>query len=173
MLNLLGCAALLASIAATAPPVDPPSAFAVAEDGPCAPALTTNRVLEGFLADLVGALEGGEGRWSFQYLGLQMMVITDEAHDRMRIVLPVAEAADLDKRALQVLLEANFDRALDAKYAIYNGVVWSTYVHPLGGLGRAEFVNAVNQVVALHKTYGTTFSSTDLWFLGQPGPDGD
>ncbi|MFQ5670498.1 MAG: hypothetical protein ACE5HD_08280 [Acidobacteriota bacterium] len=128
------------------------------------PMQTTNARLEIFLRGLEVPFDGGDGRWAFEYEGVQMLMISDEPHDRMRIIAPVVEAGDLPEKTLRVLMEANFDRALDAKYAIYRDTVWSTYVHPLGALTRGEFGSALRQVATLRKTYGGSFTSTDLVF---------
>jgi len=64
------------------------------------------------------------------------------------------------------LLEANFDRALDAKYCLYEGFVCSVFTHPLKELQDHQFVDALQQVVNLANNYGTTFTSTDFVFGG-------
>jgi hypothetical protein len=127
---------------------------------------TDNRVLEGFLREVVPRLEGGRGRWHGVLDGVEIAVVTDEVHDRMRIMTAVAEPGTLRPQDLVTLLSANFDRALDAKYALWNGTLWSVFVHPLSSLSRPELASAVRQVVALRKNYGTSFTSTDLTFGG-------
>jgi len=109
---------------------------------------------------------GVEGNWTFEQDGVRMTLVTDSNADRMRIVAPILDVDKLDRKDLLTLLEANFDRALDAKYTVYNGAVWSAYVHPLSPLTRAEFVSASKQVAALVNTYGTSYSSTGLVFGG-------
>ena len=91
----------------------------------------------------------------------------------MRIVAPVADGTILNEGQLRVLMEANFDRALDAKYALYEGSVWSVFVHPLAELSEAELLSAIRQVAALHASYGTTLSSMDIVFGGAAEGDGD
>ena len=56
--------------------------------------------------------------WSFEYGGRDFYVMTDENHNRMRAMMPVAQADSLSPDDLRTLLEANFDRALDARYAL-------------------------------------------------------
>ena len=63
------------------------------------------------------------------------------------------------------MLEANFDRALDAKYSIYQDVVWSVYTHPLGELTVEQFKDALNQVARLSQNFGGSYTSTD-WIFG-------
>ena len=125
------------------------------------------------LANWAQKLQGNEGQWRFVYEDVQMFLITDQDADRMRIVAPVADGTILNEGQLRVLMEANFDRALDAKYALYEGSVWSVFVHPLAELSEAELLSAIRQVAALHASYGTTFSSMDIVFGGAAEGDGD
>ena len=65
---------------------------------------------------------------------------------------------------LKKMMEANFDRALDAKYALSNGVLWSVYVHPLKELQKEQLIDALYQVKNLVNNYGTTYNSADFIF---------
>ena len=78
----------------------------------------------------------------------------------------MARTADLDSELLFRLLQANFDTALDARYSIARGVLWSLYLHPLGSLSDEQFLAAIGQVVNLASTFGTTYSSGALTFGG-------
>ena len=79
-------------------------------------------------------------------------------------VTPVADAAHLDKQTLLTILQANFDRTLDGRYAIWKGQVWSVYLHPLSSLTQFQFDAAVEQVVRLRQNFGTTYTSSELLF---------
>jgi hypothetical protein len=65
-----------------------------------------------------------------------------------------------------VLLGANFDRALDARYASGRGYLWSVFLHPLSSLTDSEFLDGVEQVVTLARNYGTSYASSNLLFQG-------
>ena len=96
-----------------------------------------------------------------------ILVLTDERADRMRIMMPI-RAFDPnrveDLRLALIALHANYDRALDARYAIQDRVLWSVFIHPLGSLTAADLENALNQVQTLRTNTGTTYSSSDLLF---------
>jgi hypothetical protein len=47
---------------------------------------------------------------------------------------PIGVVEELDPDLLHVLLQANYDRALDARYAMRNRELWSVVVHPLATL---------------------------------------
>ncbi len=132
------------------------------------------------LAELIGEIEGIEGEiegqpgfWRFGFQGYQAYVITDERADRMRIMVPVAPADSLGPEALMRVMQANFDSALDARYAVAQGALWSAFIHPLSPLDEDEFRSGFRQVVTLAETYGTTYSSGGLRFGGgDTPPDG-
>lgn len=128
--------------------------------------MATFKSLEGYLKALAPKVDGGDGHWVVEVEGTPCVVLADESHDRMRLMTPVAPAQDLSKEALELLMEANFDRALDAKYAIWRGEVWSVFMHPLGALSKGELEGALKQVLALRRNYGTSFASTSLTFGG-------
>lgn len=117
-----------------------------------------------------GEVEGQPGFWRFVYRGYQVYVITDERADRMRIMAPVAAAEEMEKDALYRVLQANFDTALDSRYAIAQGALWSAFVHPLAALDEAAFYAGFAQTVTLAATYGTTYSSSGLQFEGGDKP---
>jgi hypothetical protein len=132
-----------------------------------------NARMAGLLDQIVGEVAGEVGNWSFTYLGVEMLLVTDGAYDRMRILAPIAEGGQLDAAQLRLLLRANFGRALDAKYALFQDRVWSTYVHPLRSLSKEQLISALRQVASLYLTYGTSFSSMDISFGGGEESPGD
>ena len=94
----------------------------------------TNEKMSKILLREAENVEGDNGRWQFNFKDLQLYILTDENANRMRIMTPIVEEKDLKKDQYKTMLEANFDRALDAKYSIYQEVVWSVYTHPLAEL---------------------------------------
>jgi hypothetical protein len=118
------------------------------------------RLLDSYLTDL----EGQDGFWRGMREDVQLFVVSDESHDRMRIMAPVGELKDLEPGVLQQLLEANYDRALDAKYAMRGKEIWSVSVHPLATLAPDDFASFLDQVVRLVNNTGSTYASSDLVF---------
>ncbi len=111
-------------------------------------------------------VEGIAGRWQFVLNDKPLMILTDENANRMRIMSPIIEESELDKGQYKVMLEANFDRALDAKFALYEGVVWSVFTHPLAELTVEQLKDAMRQVATLSDNFGTSYNSTDFLFGG-------
>ena len=104
--------------------------------------------------------------WQFTVADVSVTVVTDPSADRMRAVAPVAYVKDLDPELLQRVLQANFDTALDARYAIAQEILWAAYIHPLSRLSDEQFLSGVGQTVNLARTFGTTYSSGELTFGG-------
>ena len=102
--------------------------------------------------------------WQFDYFGFQLIAVTDSSSNRMRIMSPISALDGLDEALLLECLAANFDRALDARYATSQGLLWSAFIHTLAELSDDQVVAAINQVARLSATFGTTFTSSDLSF---------
>ena len=133
----------------------------------------TNERLDAVIREHADAVLHGElGRWQFDYYGHNLIVLTDETHNRMRIISPVGEVEHMDEELAMTCMRANFDRALDARYAISGNFVWSAFIHPLRELDVSQLVDAFNQVASLGATYGTTFTSGALAF-GDPESNTD
>ncbi|MGD1960936.1 MAG: hypothetical protein ACFB2Y_18910 [Fulvivirga sp.] len=107
--------------------------------------------------------ENGPGV-EYELDGVQIYLITDESANRMRLMAGIMEESKVKAEELKKMMEANFDRALDAKYALSNGVLWSVYVHPLKELQKEQLIDALYQVKNLVNNYGTTYNSADFIF---------
>lgn len=121
------------------------------------------------LRRLVDDFEDQEDTWTLMYGDIPIHIIADEQADRLRIMSPIPDQDLTDPARLFRLLRANFESALDARYCIWQGTLYSAFLHPLGSVGDEQFVDALEQVVTLVRTTGTTYSSTDLRFGGDSG----
>ena len=61
---------------------------------------------------------------------VQIFVITDVESDRMRAMIPIRNQQEVSSEEMTRMMQANFDTTLDARYAIAQGMLWSTYIHP-------------------------------------------
>lgn len=93
-----------------------------------------------------------------------ILIIMDPRANRMRAMVPVASADGLSEADLLRMMQANFDTALDARYAIAGGRLWSVFIHPLGELEDRQLVSGLAQAVTLAQTYGQTYSSGGSMF---------
>ncbi|WP_350335478.1 hypothetical protein [Coralliovum pocilloporae] len=104
--------------------------------------------------------------WQFRVEDVPLVIIADPRNNRMRIMTPVANASELSAEDMTRVLQANFDTALDARYAIARGVLWATFLHPFKALHQRQFIEGIGQTVNIAKTYGTTYSSGLLSYGG-------
>jgi hypothetical protein len=124
----------------------------------------THDTLAKLLERLLEDMEGSDGFWHGQRDDVTVYVVSDLEHDRMRIMAPIGELRVTDSGFLSILLQANFDRALDAKYALRKKELWSVFMHPLSTVVPDDLGLYVDQVVRLVKNTGTTYASSDLIF---------
>lgn len=104
--------------------------------------------------------------WNFEVEDRSVTVVTDPRADRMRIITPIAPQSILTPALTTRLLQANFDTALDARYAIARDIVWGTFIHPLTALSDEEFLSGLGQTVNIATTFGTTFQSGAITYGG-------
>lgn len=120
--------------------------------------------------DVIKALDSKATRtgnsWQFTLEERVMLVVTDATAARMRIITPIALIAELPEGAMQRLMQANFDTALDARYAIAQDLVWGAFLHPLDTLTQRDFAAGILQTHSIGETFGTTFSSGAISYGG-------
>lgn len=124
----------------------------------------THSTLGRLLANLMSDMEGSNGFWHGQRHEVPVYVVSDEEHDRMRIMSPIGTLRHPDPDFLSLLLQANFDRALDAKYALRKKELWAVFMHPLSTLVPDDLGTFLDQVSRLVKNTGTTYASSELVF---------
>ena len=90
--------------------------------------------------------------------GIQLLIVTDTQADRMRAMVPIRAAEGLSQDDLTRMMQANFDTALDARYAIASGQLWAVYIHPLSPLEKNQLIEGLAQTVNIVKSYGTLYS---------------
>ena len=103
--------------------------------------------------------KGENGFVEFVYKDVRMYLISDTTHNRMRIISPIIEYKDVTKEQLDAIMESNFHTALDARYGVRKGVLYSAYVHPLSALSEEQIKSALVQVANLALSFGSDYSS--------------
>lgn len=96
----------------------------------------------------------------------QVLFVSDPTHNRMRLMSAIRQAEGLTEEEMMRIMQANFDSALDARYAVAQGTLWAVYIHPLRELTETQFIAAVGQVVNAAESYGTSYSSGLITFGG-------
>lgn len=142
-----------------------------ADDGSPAGTTTVDQLAE-ILQEEATDVQVEQGQVSFKYEGRTMLILTSAQHDRMRIIAPIRKATELTPEQRDNMLLANFHTALDGRYAVSNGIVFATFLHPLSTLHDRDFRSALSQVNQLVQNFGTTYSSGAVGFgPGQEKPE--
>ncbi len=106
------------------------------------------------------------GFWQFTIEKNTVIVVTDPKANRMRIMVPIRPAEGLKLEEFERITQANFDTALDSRYAIAQKLLWSVYIHPLSELYPRQFIKGIGQTVNLALSYGKTYNSGLLTYGG-------
>lgn len=128
------------------------------DGGDINPAMTAERLGVIILKIDEEAIQDGSS-WYFHVEGLETAVVYDVAADRMRILIPIGPVEELVAEDLERMMQANFDSALDARYAIAQGMLWGVFIHPLSSLSDDEFLVGLGQTANVVVTYGSSYSS--------------
>lgn len=126
--------------------------------------MNTNKLSEIIHAVSDSVITNGNPELKFIFKQTPFICVADDANNRMRIMSPITTSSDLTDELKTTLLNANFDAALDVKYAIANNMVWSVYMHPLKELNEEQVLNAITQVYFSNTSFGHTFSSEPAEF---------
>lgn len=134
----------------------------------------TPEPIDGMSADRIHALveridpqaQRQENFWQFNLKERVVIIVIDTEADRMRIISPIVKNEDVPTEIYTRMLQANFDSALDARYAIANEIIWGAFIHPLRSLSDEELLSGIAQVVTVADTFGTTYSSGALIYGG-------
>ncbi|WP_291729786.1 hypothetical protein [Leisingera sp. F5] len=102
--------------------------------------------------------------------GVPVLIVTDQAADRMRAMVPLRPAEGLTAEDMMRMMQANFDTALDARYAVAKGRLWAVFIHPLSPLEKDQLISSLGQTVNIARTYGTLYTGGALQFGGGDSP---
>jgi hypothetical protein len=115
------------------------------------------------MAEIVLALDPeaqlSDTAFSLSIDDIPVLIVTDVRANRMRAMVPIRSAETMTAEEMQRVMQANFDSALDARYAVARGQLWGVFLHPFKELERDQFISGVAQTVNVAKTYGSFFSS--------------
>ena len=73
-------------------------------------------------------------------------------------MVAIRSVESLSEKELMRMMQAKFDTALDARYAIAQGKLWAIFIHPLSPLEKEQYISALAQTVNLAQTYGSLFT---------------
>ena len=97
---------------------------------------------------------------------IPILVVFAPQADRMRAMVPIASVEDVTPEEMERMMQANFDTALDARYAVAQGRLWGVFIHPLSPLKREQLLSGLVQTVNIARTYGQSYSGGAQHFGG-------
>lgn len=131
------------------------------------PGEMNNRRLQRLIEQVATSVDGKPGYWRFEYKSRQLVAVSTEEYNRMRVMTPIVDDSQVSSEELRILLSANYDRAIDAKFAIAEDYLWALFNHPLRELTEGLFLDAVEQVKTLADNYGGSYASSSIVFSGE------
>lgn len=146
------------------------SLTAYSQDSDSAKALTSTPMTLERMGEILNALDpemqSRDTRFLLNIEGVQVFVVTDINQDRMRVMTPIRPQQEISPDEMTRMMQANFDSALDARYAIARETLWAVYIHPLSPLQKNQLISGIGQVVNLALTYGSIYSGGALNYGG-------
>lgn len=106
----------------------------------------------------------------FTLADVPVLVVADPLADRMRAMVPIRAADAIAPEEMRRLMQANFDTALDARYALARGRLWGVFIHPLSPLKKDQLLSGLAQTVGVALSYGTSYSGGALHYGGGDSP---
>lgn len=107
--------------------------------------------------------EQRDGFWNVDYLDRNLLIV-NKPIDLLRIMTPILPAEDVDVAILFQVLQANFERTRNARYALHGDYLWATFGYTFEALTETEITTAMDQVSLLADTFGATFSASLIPF---------
>ena len=89
-----------------------------------------------------------EEAWQVRNSQIHLLVILSEDRSWLRLLTPIASAAEAQS-LLPQLLEDNFDRTQEVRYALNQNVLWGVFHHRLESLVAEDLEDAIVSLVSL------------------------
>ena len=104
------------------------------------------------LTDLFGTehVQQTSDSWQVEKDGWRLLIILSADQTWLRLLIPIVAAQEAQPY-LEQLLQANFDRTQEVRYALSQGVLWGVFQHNLASLAIEDFKNAIARLVSLTK----------------------
>lgn len=123
----------------------------------------TSERLTALLEKTAVVQEQREGFWNVDYLDRNVLIVNKPV-ELLRIMTPILPAADVDVAILFQVLQANFERTRNARYALHGDYLWATFGYTFVELSEAGITTAMDQVTLLADTFGATYSASLVSF---------
>jgi hypothetical protein len=89
--------------------------------------------------------------WQVEAESLRILVLLSDDQKWLRALVTIAPAAEAEA-FLPQLMAANFDETQEARYAIFQDILWGVFQHSLATLTPEDFQAAIARLVILQQT---------------------
>lgn len=86
--------------------------------------------------------------WQIRNSQIHLLIILSQDHSWLRLLSPIASVEEAQS-LLPQLLEDNFDRTKEVRYALNQNVLWGVYHHRLESLTTEDLESAIASLIAL------------------------
>ncbi|NEP46355.1 MAG: hypothetical protein F6K35_47030 [Okeania sp. SIO2H7] len=86
--------------------------------------------------------------WEVETNQFRLLVLLSENKNWLRLLIPIAPLADV-RSFLEEILEANFDRTQETRYAVYQNVLWGVFQSNFLTIASEDFTTAIQRLIAL------------------------
>jgi hypothetical protein len=88
--------------------------------------------------------------WQVEGENFRLLVLLSDDQSWLRSLVTIAPAQEAEP-FFQQLLEANFDETQEARYALFQGLLWGVFQHSLESLSVQDFQQAIVRLIELHQ----------------------
>ena len=89
-----------------------------------------------------------QNSWQVANETIRILVLLSDDSSWLRILTPIGTQKDAEP-FLETLMEANFDRTGEVRYALGQNVLWGVFQHSLESLTEKDFCSAIASIVSL------------------------
>ena len=86
--------------------------------------------------------------WEVETAKFRLLVLLSEDKNWLRILIPIAPITEA-RSFLEQILEANFDRTQETRYALHQNVLWGVFQHNFLTIVPEDFTKAIQRLIAL------------------------
>ncbi|NEP19720.1 MAG: hypothetical protein F6J97_22995 [Leptolyngbya sp. SIO4C1] len=86
--------------------------------------------------------------WQVETPDFRLLVLLSADQSWLRLLVPIVPAQDAQSFMAQIL-DANFDRTQQARYAFHQSVLWGVFHHDRASLDSAQLEDAVNRLLTM------------------------
>lgn len=88
--------------------------------------------------------------WEVETANFRLLVLLSEDKNWLRLLIPIAPITEV-RSFLEQILEANFDRTQETRYALYQNVLWGVFQSNFLTIDSEDFTTAIQRLIALEE----------------------